>query len=102
MTYPNPLDLDVTHARIRGEDVEEGRCVRCGSPAIRGRLTCSEVCRTASRQGDSGVIAIEGVIARPLAHAHERGIDKGTFYKRIRLGWTIREALTRPVRAKRR
>lgn len=74
-------------------------CHRCSRPALPGRLYCSELCRWHARRGAAAVIELDGIRARPLEHAVRRGIGRSTFYRRLQLGLTPAQALTRPIDA---
>ena len=76
-----------------------GHCMRCTRPTLPGRMYCSELCRWHARRGDAAIIELDGVRARPLEHAARRGIGRSTFYRRLQLGLTPAQALTRPIDA---
>lgn len=81
--------------RMRERGAEE--CRLCGGPSLPGRTYCSDLCRGRARRRQVGEIVIDGIRAKPLAHARRLGISKGLFYHRRRRGASVREALTRPI-----
>jgi len=72
-------------------------CGLCGRPAVPGRQYCSDRCRTRARAGERGQVKLNGMVATFLEHAARRGLGRSTVYKRLKLGLTPLEALTRPV-----
>jgi len=72
-------------------------CRICCEPSIPGRLYCSDRCRWRARRGEAFTIKLDGIEARPLEHADRLGIGRSTFYRRLQLGLTVTEALTRPI-----
>lgn len=99
------VDLVLLRERMAGggphldrvEDHGTHPCPICEGPALPGRLYCSDVCRARARRGEGLRIVLDGIEAKPLEHAKRLGISEALFYKRIRSGASVEEALTRPL-----
>ena len=72
-------------------------CGVCGGDSMPGRLYCSGKCRSRARRPGAGEVELDGVTATPLAHADRLGLGRSTLYRRLQLGLSVQEALTRPV-----
>lgn len=72
-------------------------CGLCGRPSLPGRQYCSERCRTRARAGERSQVELDGTVATLLEHAARIGLGRSTVYKRLKLGMTPVEALTRPI-----
>lgn len=99
-------DLDVHHLTLRERLFERGKllrridrygtgpCVSCGRPSLPGRQYCSSGCRTRGRRG---TFVIGGKEATLLEHARLFGLNPSTVYRRLQLGMTPIEAITKPI-----
>jgi hypothetical protein len=47
--------------------------------------------------GDAVVLEIDGVRGRPIDHLRRIGMSEAVFYKRLRKGLSVHEALVRPI-----
>lgn len=102
-------DLDIDVLTLRDRLADGGRLTRrlsrygkafcrlCDSPALPGRLYCSDACRTRARRGDGAVVELDGVVARPLQHASRLGLAPSTLYRRLQLGMSLEVALKKPI-----
>jgi hypothetical protein len=72
-------------------------CRICEGPSLPGRLYCSDICRARARRGEAMVVEIDGIKGRPIDHMRRLGVSEAVFYKRLRKGLSVREALTRPI-----
>jgi hypothetical protein len=60
-------------------------------------MYCSGRCRGRARQGKKAVVELDGITATPLDHAARLGLGASTLYRRLQLGLSVHEALTRPI-----
>lgn len=103
---PHAEDSDVYRAKfnadVEGDDVEikTSVCVRCSGTALLGRMYCSDVCRARSKMGEAGMIMVDGVLVRPRVVARQNGVTDGCFYARLKCGWSLVDAATKPPNAK--
>lgn len=99
------IQLLLFSEKVRGENTTASLierygtrpCGICGKPSLPNHQYCSERCRTRARMGEQQMIEIDGIVASVPEHAHRLGIKDNTFYKRMRKGVSIKEALTKPI-----
>lgn len=72
-------------------------CALCQRQALPGRLYCSPSCRREARRSGPAQVELDGVAAPLLDHARRLGLNPSTVYRRLQLGLSPIEALTRPV-----
>jgi hypothetical protein len=100
-------DLDIHRLTLRERLAEGGRllrrierygirpCVTCGRPSVPGRQYCSSGCRADRKH--PGIFEVGGQRATLLQHARRFGLNPSTVYRRLQLGMSPIEALTKPI-----
>lgn len=111
LTPQDDSDLDIHVLTLKERLAEKGPLLRriarygthpchlCERQALPGRLYCSPGCRREAWRGKAVQVELDGVTAPLLAHARTRGLNPSTVYRRLQLGLTPIEALTKPVDA---